>query len=153
MQVQVLHILYNISNSKYSDHAAFVVHTSSHKSTTGNPTWTLASLELYLACECLAKLPSFGHHVREFKSLSISVGDSKREILPRKVCQGVPLGTPVARHGHPVIRTGALDIHGPDGAGCRDIGYEHKIEVVVPVDREPHPTSPHARNSASKKIY
>ena len=153
MQVQVLHILYSRSNSKYSDHHEFLVRSFVLAPTNQLNPSTEVSLELCLACECLAKLPSFWHHVREFKSLSISVGDSKREILPRKVCQGVPLGTPVARHGHPVIRTGALDIHGPDGAGCRDIGYEHKIEVVVPVDREPHPTSPHARNSASKKFY
>ncbi|WVZ77097.1 hypothetical protein U9M48_024998, partial [Paspalum notatum var. saurae] len=64
-------------------------------------------------------------------SLSVSVGDSKREHLPSKVCKRVPVGTPVARHWNPVVGIGGLDIHGLDRAGSSDIGDKHKVEVVM----------------------
>lgn len=139
--------MYNTSNSLTT------LKSYSHRSIiAGNPTWSY-SLELYLARECLAKFPSFWHHVCEFKCLPISVGDSKREHLPSKVRQRVPVRSPVARHWYPIIRTGALDVHGLDGAGSCHIGHKHKVEVVVPVDRKPYSTSLQARNSASKNFY
>ena len=113
---------------------------------------TELSLELQLGCKCLAKLPSLWHHVCEFNSLSIRVCDSKREHLPGKICKRVPVRTPVACQWCPVTRIGGLDFHGLDGASSRNVGHKHKVEVVMPIDGEAHPTSLHARNSTSKKL-
>ena len=111
------------------------------------------SAELQLACECLAKLPSLGHHVCEFKSLSIGVGHPEREHFAGEEGHGVPVGAPVACHRHPISRIAGLDFHGFDGACHGDVAHEHKVEVVVPVDHEPYAAPSHARNSARGESF
>ncbi|KAB8086774.1 hypothetical protein EE612_010298, partial [Oryza sativa] len=104
------------------------------------------SLELYVARERLAEPPSGANDVGEDERLAIGDGDPEGEALAGEVGQRVPLGAPVVRHGHPVRRLGALHVHGLDRAGRPDVGQQHQLEVVVPVDGEPHPALLHARN-------
>jgi hypothetical protein len=81
----------------------------------------------------LAKLPSLWHHICELNSLSVRIGDPERECLPCEVGERVPVRAPVSCHPSPIGGAGGLDVHGSDGASSRDVGHEHKVEVVVPV--------------------
>jgi hypothetical protein len=62
--------------------------------------------------------------------------EPERQALPVEVGVALPVGAPVATHGHPV-RAGALDPCLGHHAAAADVGDRHQLEVAVPVDGEP----------------
>jgi hypothetical protein len=111
------------------------------------------SLELQVACDGHAERPATWEDILEHESLPICDGDPEGERLAREIRQGVPVRAPVVRHGDPIRRTVALDVHGFNVAGAGDIGHEHKVEVVEATHGEAQATSFDARNSTTCMIF
>ena len=109
---------------------------------------SFSEAELQVAGERLAEPPAGRHDVGEDDGLAVGDGDPEGQPLAVEVGEGVPVGSPVARHGHPVRRPGPPHVHGPDGPRPGDVGHQHQVEVVVPVDGEAHPSLLHARHPA-----
>jgi hypothetical protein len=95
----------------------------------------LPSVELRLGRVSAAKPPPGRCDIvgRDFAAI---VGpEPEGKALPVEVGVALPVGAPVAAHGHPV-RAGALDPRLRHHAAAADIGDRHQLQVAVPIDGE-----------------
>ena len=90
----------------------------------------------------MAEPPAGGRDVEEGLGLAVAAGDLERQALPVEVRVRLPVDSPVPRHGHPPGPR-SFDRRRLDGAAAADVGDEHQLEVVAPVDGEPHPSLLH----------
>jgi hypothetical protein len=111
--------------------------------------------ELLRGRKRLTEPPAGRRDVGEGFGLAVAAGDLERQALAIEVRVGLPVDAPVPGHGHP---PGARPLDGRrlDGPAAADIGDEHQLEVVAPVDAEPHPAFLHTRHpthTAQQRTY
>jgi hypothetical protein len=101
--------------------------------------------ELLRGRKRLTEPPAGRRDVGEGFGLAVAAGDLERQALAIEVRVGLPVDAPVPGHGHP---PGARPLDGRrlDGPAAAHVGDEHQLEVVAPVDAEPHPAFLHTRH-------
>uniref|UniRef100_J3LK53 Uncharacterized protein n=1 Tax=Oryza brachyantha TaxID=4533 RepID=J3LK53_ORYBR len=94
-------------------------------------------VELFVCAVGLAERPPRRHDAVEDDGLAAGGGDREAESLAGQSGEALPIGAPVPRHLDPP-RAGPLHRHARYRPASGHVGHQHQLEVVEPVDSEPH---------------
>jgi hypothetical protein len=110
--------------------------------------------EVVFGLERVAKAPSVACDVPGGDGAAVAGGDPEGERVADEDGAGLPVLSPVARHGHPP-RVGRFDGGADHVTGAADVGDEHEVEVAEAVDAETDAARPAARRPApfSVSVY
>ena len=97
--------------------------------------------ELASRRKCLPKLPIRRNDIKKRHSFAINQGDLERELLRPQIDAALPIGAPVAVHGHPRTHPRALDPCSLHVAAPADVGDHDHVEIALPSQGESDPTS------------
>lgn len=82
------------------------------------------SLELHIGLEGLAKLPGDRNHVEGGDGAAIGRLNPEGEALTIEVGQALPIGSPVPRHGLPLVGFGSFNPYVWDVPGSSNVRYK-----------------------------
>jgi hypothetical protein len=105
------------------------------------------SIELDIGCVGGAEPPASGRDVVRRDDAAVVGPEAEGEALAVEVGVALPVGAPVAAHGHPA-RGGALDPRLRHHAAAAHVGDGDQLEVAAPLDGEPDAAGPAARDAA-----